>query len=216
MVEAFWVNIRLFLLAEFLILGFGLLLAVVRALPGPALFPLRVMATLYVDVFRAIPGLLIIYVLGFGIPGLGIDGVPNDPFFWAVVTLTLVYSAYVSEVFRAGIESVHPSQDAAARSLGLSQLQSLRYVVIPQAFRRVIPPVLNDFIGLQKDTVLVSLIGVVEIFRTAQIKAAANFNFTPFLAVALVFLVVTLPLSRLTEWLVIRQRRRQAGGGGAR
>ena len=215
-VEAFWVNIRLFLLAELLILGFGLLLAVVRSLPGPVLFPLRVLATLYVDVFRAIPGLLIIYVLGFGIPGLGIDGVPNDPFFWAVVTLTLVYSAYVSEVFRAGIESVHPSQDAAARSLGLSQLQSLRYVVIPQAFRRVIPPVLNDFIGLQKDTVLVSLIGVVEIFRTAQIKAAANFNFTPFLAVALVFLVVTLPLSRLTEWLVIRQRRRQQGGGGAR
>jgi len=215
-VEAFWVNVRLFLLAEVLIIAFGLLLAVVRALPGPALFPLRAMATLYVDVFRAIPGLLIIYVLGFGIPGLGIDGIPNDPFFWAVVTLTLVYSAYVSEVFRAGIESVHPSQNAAARSLGLSQLQSLRYVVIPQAFRRVIPPLLNDFIGLQKDTVLVSLIGVVEIFRTAQIKAAANFNFTPFLAVALVFLVVTLPLSRLTEWLVIRQRRRQLGGGGVR
>jgi polar amino acid transport system permease protein len=174
------------------------------------------MATVYTDVFRAIPGLLIIYVLGFGVPGLGIEGVPNDPFFWAVVTLTLVYSAYVSEVFRAGIESVHPSQDAAARSLGLSRLQSLRYVVVPQAVRRVIPPLLNDFIGLQKDTVLVSLIGVVEIFRTAQIKAAANFNFTPFVAVALVFIVVTLPLSRFTEWLIIRQRRRQARAGGAR
>jgi len=215
-VSAFWVNVRLFLIAEVLILVFGLLLAVVRALPGPVLFPVRAMATLYTDVFRAIPGLLIIYVLGFGIPGLGLQGVPNDPFFWAVVTLTLVYSAYVSEVFRAGIESVHPSQDAAARSLGLSRLQSMRYVVLPQAVRRVIPPLLNDFIGLQKDTVLVSLIGVVEIFRTAQIKAAANFNFTPFLAVALVFLVVTLPLSRLTEWLVIRERRRQAGRGGAR
>jgi polar amino acid transport system permease protein len=150
------------------------------------------------------------------VPGLGIDGVPNDPFFWAVVTLTLVYSAYVSEVFRAGIESVHPSQEAAARSLGLSRLQSLRYVVVPQAVRRVVPPLLNDFIGLQKDTVLVSLIGVVEIFRTAQIKAAANFNFTPFVAVALVFLVVTLPLSRFTEWLVVRQQRRQAGTRGAR
>ena len=215
-IAAFWVNVRLFLIAEVLILVFGLLLAIVRALPGPALFPLRLMATVYTDVFRAIPGLLIIYVLGFGVPGLGIEGVPNDPFFWAVVTLTLVYSAYVSEVFRAGIESVHPSQDAAARSLGLSRLQSLRYVVVPQAIRRVIPPLLNDFIGLQKDTVLVSLIGVVEIFRTAQIKAAANFNFTPFVAVALVFLVVTLPLSRLTEWLVVRQRRRQLGGGGAR
>ena len=215
-IAAFWVNVRLFLIAEVLILVFGLLLAIVRALPGPALFPLRLIATVYTDVFRAIPGLLIIYVLGFGVPGLGIEGVPNDPFFWAVVTLTLVYSAYVSEVFRAGIESVHPSQDAAARSLGLSRLQALRYVVVPQAIRRVIPPLLNDFIGLQKDTVLVSLIGVVEIFRTAQIKAAANFNFTPFVAVALVFLVVTLPLSRLTEWLVVRQRRRQLGGGGAR
>jgi polar amino acid transport system permease protein len=208
-VSAFWVNVRLFLIAELLILGFGLVIAVVRSLPGPALFPLRALATLYVDVLRAIPGLLIIYVLGFGIPGLGLEGVPNDPFFWAVVTLSLVYSAYVSEVFRAGIQSVHPSQDAAARSLGLSQLQSMRYVVVPQAFRRVIPPLLNDFIGLQKDTVLVSLIGVVEIFRTAQIKAAANFNFTPFVAVALVFLVVTIPLSRLTEWLVVRERRRQ-------
>ena len=208
-VAAFWVNVRLFLIAEVLILVFGLVIAVVRSLPGPALFPLRALATFYVDVLRAIPGLLIIYVLGFGIPGLGLEGVPNDPFFWAVVTLSLVYSAYVSEVFRAGIESVHPSQNAAARSLGLSQLQSMRYVVIPQAFRRVIPPLLNDFIGLQKDTVLVSLIGVVEIFRTAQIKAAANFNFTPFVAVALVFLVVTIPLSRLTEWLVVRERRRQ-------
>jgi polar amino acid transport system permease protein len=215
-IAAFWVNVRLFLIAEVLILVFGLLLAVVRARPGPALFPLRLMATVYTDVFRAIPGLLIIYVLGFGVPGLGIEGVPNDPFFWAVVTLTLVYSAYVSEVFRAGIESVHPSQDAAARSLGLSRLQSLRYVVVPQAVRRVIPPLLNDFIGLQKDTVLVSLIGVVEIFRTAQIKAAANFNFTPFVAVALVFIVVTLPLSRFTEWLIVRQRRRQARTGGAR
>lgn len=210
-VAAFWVNVRLFVIAEILILVFGLLLAIVRALPGPVLFPLRLMATVYVDVFRAIPGLLIIYVLGFGVPGLGIEGVPNDPFFWAVVTLTLVYSAYVSEVFRAGIESVHPSQDAAARSLGLSRLQSLRYVIVPQAFRRVIPPLLNDFIGLQKDTVLVSLIGVVEIFRTAQIKAAANFNFTPFLAVALVFLLVTLPLSRLVEWLTARERRRRPG-----
>jgi polar amino acid transport system permease protein len=215
-VAAFWVNVRLFVLAEIFIIIFGLVLAVVRALPGPALFPLRLMASVYVDVFRAIPGLLIIYVLGFGVPGLGIEGVPNDPFFWAVVTLSLVYSAYVAEVFRAGIESVHPSQDAAARSLGLSQLQSMRYVVVPQAVRRVIPPLLNDFIGLQKDTVLVSLIGVVEIFRTAQIKAAANFNFTPFVAVALVFLLVTLPLSWFTGWLTAREKRRRLGGGGVR
>jgi polar amino acid transport system permease protein len=156
-------------------------------------------------VFRAIPGVLIIFALGFGAPALRLPGLPNDPFFWAVVTLTLLYSAYVSEVYRAGIESVHPSQDAAARSLGLSRWQALRYVVLPQAVRRVIPPLLNDFIGLQKDTVLVSFIGVVEIFRTAQIKQSASFNFTPYVAVAVIFLLVTIPLARFTDWLLARQ-----------
>ena len=136
---------------------------------------------------------------------------PNDEFFWAVVALTLVYSAYVSEVYRAGIDSVHPSQEAAARSLGLSQLQALRYVVLPQAVRRVIPPLLNDFIGLQKDTVLVSFIGVVEIFRQAQILQQATFNFTPYLATALIFLVVTIPLARFTDWLVAREQARRPG-----
>ncbi len=151
-------------------------------------------------------------MLGFGIPALGIAGVPVDPFFWGIVTLTLLYSAYVSEVYRAGIDSVHPSQDAAARSLGLTRSQSLRHVVLPQAVRRVIPPLLNDFIGLQKDTVLVSFLGVVEIFRTAQIKQMATFNFTPYLAVALVFIVVTFPLARLVDWLVNRDRSRAATG----
>jgi len=212
-IGAFRVNVQLFLIAEVLILAFGLLLAVLRSLPGPALFPFRFIATIYVDVFRAIPGLLIIYALGFGAPGLAIVGLPVEPFFWAIVTLTLVYSAYVSEVFRAGIESVHPSQEAAARSLGLSHVQALRHVVVPQAVRRVVPPLLNDFIGLQKDTVLVSFIGVVEIFRTAQIRQAATFNFTPYIAVALVFLVLTLPLARFTDWLIARERRRQAAGG---
>jgi hypothetical protein len=152
------------------------------------------------------------YTSAFGIPGLGIAGVPVEPFFWGIVTLTLLYSAYVSEVYRAGIESVHPSQDAAARSLGLSRFQSLRHVVLPQAVRRVIPPLLNDFIGLQKDTVLVSFIGVVEIFRTAQIKQMATFNFTPYLAVALVFIAVTFPLARVVDWLVARDRTRAAAG----
>ena len=153
-----------------------------------------------------------IYILGFGIPGLGIAGVPTDPFIYAVIALTLVYSAYVSEVYRAGIQSVHPSQEAAARSLGLSQWQALRYVVLPQAVRRVIPPLLNDFIGLQKDTVLVSYIGVVEIFRQAQIDEASTFNFTPFVVVALVFLVMTIPLARFTDLLVARDRRRFLAG----
>jgi polar amino acid transport system permease protein len=211
-VRAFWVNVQLFLIAEVLILGFGLVVAVLRSLPGPAFVPVRFLSTVYVDVFRALPGVLVIYILGFGIPGLGLPGVPTSPFFYAVIALTLIYSAYVSEVYRAGIESVHPSQDAAARSLGLSRFQSLRHVVLPQAVRRVVPPLLNDFIGLQKDTVLVSYIGVVEIFRQSQIKQAATFNFTPYIAMALVFIVVTIPLARLTDRLVARDRKRQLAG----
>lgn len=207
-VPAFLKNVQLALIAEGLVLVLALVLAILRSLPGPAFFPFRVLATIYVDVFRAVPGVLIIFALGFGAPALRLPGLPNEPFFWAIVTLTLLYSAYVSEVYRAGIESVHPSQDAAARSLGLSRSQSLRYVVLPQAIRRVIPPLLNDFIGLQKDTVLVSFIGVVEIFRTAQIKQAASFNFTPYVAVAVVFLLVTIPLARFTDWLLARQGRR--------
>src|SRR6187431_145805 len=212
-VRAFIVNIQLFLLAEVFVLALGLIVAILRGLPGPVFFPVRLLSTVYVDFFRAVPGILIIYVLGFGIPGLAIPGIPNDPFPYAVIALTLVYSAYVSEVYRAGIDSVHWSQEAAARSLGLSRTQSLRYVVVPQAVRRVIPPLLNDFIGLQKDTVLVSVIGVVEIFRQAQIIKSATFNFTPFLAVSLVFIVITIPLARFTDWLVERDRRRQAALG---
>jgi len=205
---AFFQNIQLFLIAEVLILILALLIAVLRSLPGPVFFPLRLLATIYADVFRAIPGLLIVTLLGFGIPGLGIDGVPTDPFPYAVIALTLVYSAYVSEVYRAGIESIHPSQEAAARSLGLSRIQSLRYVILPQAVRRVIPPLLNDFIGLQKDTILVSYIGVVEAFRESSIIAAAKFNSTPYVALALIFLVITIPLARFTDWLVASDRRR--------
>jgi polar amino acid transport system permease protein len=208
-VARFEVNVRLFLIAEVLILALGLVLAVMRSLPGPVLFPVRLLATLYIDLFRALPGVLVIFVLGFGIPGLRLPGVPNDPFFWGVVALTLLYSAYVSEVYRAGIDSIHPSQVAAARSLGLTQLQAMRHVVLPQAIRRVVPPLLNDFIGLQKDTVLVSFIGVVEIFRQSQIRQAATFNFTPYLATAIVFLVVTIPLARFTDWLVSRERDRR-------
>lgn len=216
-VAKFLVNVRLFLIAEVLILVWGLILAILRSLPGPVFFPVRLLAVVYVDLFRAVPGLLVIYLLGFGVPGLRIPGVPIDPFFWGVVALTLLYSAYVSEVYRAGIESVHPSQAAAARSLGLTQFQALRHVVIPQAVRRVIPPLLNDFIGLQKDTVLVSFIGVVEVFRQSYIRQAATFNYTPYLVTALIFLVVTIPLARFTDWLVARERdKRYAAAVGAR
>jgi polar amino acid transport system permease protein len=207
--QAFLQNIELFLTAEILILPLALVLAVMRSLPGSVFFPLRLLAVIYTDFFRGVPGLLIITLFGFGIPALGLPGVPNDPFFWGVVSLTLVYAAYVAEVYRAGIDSVHPSQFAAARSLGLSQLQALRFVVLPQAVRRVIPPLLNDFIGLQKDTALVSTIGVVEIFRQSTIDESAAFNFTPFLVTALFFLVITIPLARFTDVLVERDRRRR-------
>jgi polar amino acid transport system permease protein len=209
LLEALVVNIRLFLVAETLILIFSLVLAVMRSMPGPVFFPLRLMAVIYIDLFRAVPSILVIYLLGFGVPGLRIKGLTNDPFVWGLVALVLVWSAYVAEVYRAGIEGVHPSQEAAARSLGLSRLQGLRYVVLPQAVRRVIPPLLNDFIGLQKDTALVSFIGVVEVFRQTQLDAGGSFNFTPYLAAAAIFLLLTIPMARFVDWLAGRDRKRQ-------
>ena len=161
LLDAFIINIQLFVTAEVLVLVLGLVLATMRSLHGPVFLPIRVLSNAYTDLFRAVPGVLVIFILGFGIPGLGLIDPKTDQRLFGIIALTLVYAAYVSEVYRAGIESIHPSQDAAARSLGLSRMQSLRHVVIPQAVRRVIPPLLNDFIGLQKDTVLVSFIGVV-------------------------------------------------------
>jgi polar amino acid transport system permease protein len=209
------VNVRIFLIAEVFILVFGLVIALLRSLPGPVFFPVRLLAVAYTDFFRGVPTILVIYLLGFGVPALAISGVPRSEFVWGIVALVLVYSAYVSEVYRAGIESVHPSQDAAARSLGLSHVQSLRFVVVPQAVRRVVPPLLNDFIGLQKDTALVALIGPVEAFRQSQIEVARNFDYTPYLATALLFVLLTIPLARFTDWLVARERRRRLALGGA-
>jgi polar amino acid transport system permease protein len=214
--EAFLLNIRIFLIAEALILVFALVIAIARSLRGPVFFPLRALAVAYTDFFRGVPTILFIFLLGFGAPALEVSGIPRDVLFWAVVALVLVYSAYVSEVYRAGIESVHPSQEAAARSLGLSQAQTLRFVILPQAVRRVMPPLLNDFIGLQKDTALVSLLGPVEALRQAQIESATNFNYTPYVVVAIFFVLLTIPLARLTDWLVARDRRRQLALGGAR
>jgi polar amino acid transport system permease protein len=203
------VNVRIFLIAELFILALGLVIAILRSLPGPVFFPVRLLAVAYADFFRGVPTILVIYLLGFGVPALAISGVPRSEFVWGVVALVLVYSAYVSEVYRAGIESVHPSQEAAARSLGLTQAQGLRYVILPQAVRRVVPPLLNDFIGLQKDTALVALIGPVEAFRQSQIEVARNFDYTPYFATALLFVLLTIPLARLTDWLLARERRRQ-------
>jgi polar amino acid transport system permease protein len=210
-----WVNVKIFVLAEVVILVFALFVAVLRSLSGPVFFPVRLLATAYTDFFRGVPTILVIYLLGFGVPALQLSGVPKSEFFWGTVALVLVYSAYVSEVYRAGIESVHPSQEAAARSLGLTRAQSLRFVVVPQAVRRVVPPLLNDFIGLQKDTALVALIGPVEAFRQSQIEVSRNFDYTPYLATALLFVLLTIPLARLTDYLVARERRRRLALGGA-
>ncbi len=205
-------NVKLFCVAEAIILPAALLLAVLRSLPGPVFFPIRALAIVYTDLLRGIPTILVIFMLGFGMPALGLEWIPDSQFFWAAVALILVYTAYVSEVYRAGIESVHPSQDAAARSLGLTRSQSLRHVVLPQAVRRVIPPLLNDFIGLQKDTALVGALGVVEAFRMTQINQAATFNGTYYLVAATLFVAITIPLARFTDWLVARDRRRQQAG----
>jgi polar amino acid transport system permease protein len=212
--RAFLHNIEWFLIAEPIILALALLLAVMRSLPGAAFFPIRAIATIYVDGFRGIPTILVIYLLGFGVPSLQLPGLPSSPVFWAVIGLILSYSAYVAEVYRAGIESVHPSQTAAARSLGLSRVQTLRFVVVPQAFRRVIPPLLNDFIALQKDTALISVVAgaIPEALLQGQIYQAADFNFTPIVGVALCFLLITLPLTRFTDWLVGRQRKKRQAG----
>jgi len=202
------------MIGEVFILALALLLAVLRSLQGPVFFPLRLMAIAYTDLFRGIPTILVVYLLGFGVPSLALPGVPRSATFWAVAALILSYSAYVAEVYRAGIESVHASQTAAARSLGLSRWQSLRYVVIPQAVRRVIPPLLNDFVALQKDTALIAfVVAVPEAFKQAQIFEARDFNFTPLLAAALLFLVITIPTTRLVDWLVGRERARREAGG---
>jgi polar amino acid transport system permease protein len=210
--SAFLLNVKVFLIAEVLILGLALVMAIMRSLKDPVFFPIRAFAVGYVDLFRGIPSVLIVYVLGFGIPALQLPGVTKEPLVWGLAALVIVWVAYVSEVYRAGIESVHPSQDAAARSLGLSGVQSFRYVVLPQAVRRIIPPLMNDFIGLQKDSALVAFLGPIEAFRQAQIDNSATFNFTPYVASALLFLAITVPLTRLVDWLVARDRRRTLAG----
>ena len=206
--DAFWLNVRVFLVAEVFILAVALLVAVARSSRSPVLFPVRLLTTVYVDLFRGIPVLLVLFLLAFGVPALRIEWLPNDPIFWGTVALVLSYSAYVSEVYRAGIDSVHESQRLAALSLGLTTFQSLRHVVLPQAVRRVVPPLLNDFIALQKETSLLSVVGPIEAARQAGIYSARTFNFTSYVAAAAIFLAVTIPLTRLTDHLLARQRRR--------
>nr|WP_237694823.1 amino acid ABC transporter permease [Streptomyces sp. SID5468] len=208
-----WLNVRLLVCCGAVILVLGMVLALARTLRGPVFFPLRALATAYVDFFRGLP--LIICLLGvvFGVPALRLRGVTSDPVVLGGAALVLTYSAYVAEVFRAGIESVHPSQRAAARSLGLSVAQTMRYVVLPQAVRRVVPPLLNDLVSLQKDTGLVSIAGAVDAVYAAQIITGESFNYTPYVVAGLVFVALTIPMTRFTDWVTARTNRRQSQGG---
>ena len=211
LLDAFWLDVRIFLWSVPFIVAVALLVAVTRNSRSPVLFPLRILAVAYTDIMRGVPVILWIYLIGFGVPGLGLERPWNSPLIWGSVALILTYASYVSEVFRAGIESVHESQRAAARSLGLSNGQTMRFVVLPQAVRRVVPPLMNDMVSLQKDVALVSLIGPIEILRQAGVDKAKFANFTPYIAAALIFLAVTVPLTRLTDWLLARERGRTTG-----
>ena len=210
--NGFGKNVLLFLMAEPLILVLGALVAVVRSTTSAALFPVRLLAVFYTDLFRGMPTLLVVVLAGFGIPALQLQGVTTDPFWLGLGALVLSYGAYVAEVFRAGIDSIHPSQVASADALGLSHGQAMRYVILPQATRRVVPPLLNDFISLQKDTALLSAIFVFEALFTAQDYAAYNFNYTPIVVVAVLFVALTIPLARFTDWVGRRMMRRERAG----
>jgi polar amino acid transport system permease protein len=214
--EAIWLNIRMFLAAEVLILVLALVLALIRQSTSPVLFPLRVLSMIYVDFFRGVPLILVIYAIGFGLPALRLGVISSQSFaVYGVIALTLSYSAYVSEVYRAGLNSVHRSQVAAARSLGLSQAIALRYVILPQALRNIVPPLLNDFISLQKDTALVGVLGAIEANQAAQIYASTVFNYSSFTVAAILFLILTIPLARFTDRLIDRDRRRRLAGATA-
>lgn len=208
--KAFWVNIRVAFGAEVLVLVLGLVVAVMRLLPGRAGRPLRVLAILYTDIFRAIPGIIVLYLVGFGLALAEVPFFKDLPPIWlAILALTLTYGAYVAEVYRAGLDSIHPSQWAAARSLGLSYPQALRKVIIPQAIRRVIPPLLNDFIGLQKDTALIGVMGVIDAFTQSRLVGSAVFNLSPVTVVAIIFVLVTIPQSRFVDRMIEKDRAKQ-------
>ncbi len=214
-VGGFWLDVQMFLVAEVLILIFALILAMIRSLRGPAFFPLRALVVVFIDLIRGVPIILLILLLGFGVPALQLSGVPSSPLFWGVTTLIISYSAYTAEVYRAGIESVHESQRMAARSLGLTQVQSLRFVLVPQAIRNVIPALLNGFVSLQKDVALVYVLGVREGVREAQIYIAGTFNYTPYIVATILFLLVSVPVARFTDWYTERDRRRRQAVGSS-
>ncbi len=207
--RGFWLDIKLFLLAEVLILIISLLIAMARSLRGPAFFPIRALAITFIDLIRGVPIILLILLLGFGVPALQLPGVPRSAIFWGLTALITSYSAYTAEVYRAGIESVHESQRMSARSLGLTQIQALRYVIVPQAIRNVIPALLNGFVSLQKDVALVFVLGIREGVREADIFAARTFNYSGYVTATFLFLLVSVPVARFTDWYTDRDRRRK-------
>ena len=208
--DGFQTNVKLMVIAELLVLAFALLIAIVRGLPGRAAWPVRAVVIAYTDFFRGTPLIVVVFVVGLGLPALRLAVISDQSLFvYGIVALTLVYTAYVAEVYRAGIESVHPSQRMAARSLGLSYGQALRYVVLPQAIRRVIPPLLNDFIGLQKDTALITVIGVVEALGQAGIYSSDYFNYAGYTVAAVFFIILTIPFARFTDHLIKERERRE-------
>jgi polar amino acid transport system permease protein len=206
--DGFWLDVKLFLVIEVAVLVIGLAIALLRNSSTPALFPVRILGTVYVDLFRGVPSILLIFLIGFGVPALQLEGLPTDPIVLGGIALTLAYSAYVAEVYRAGIRSVHRSQHDAALAVGLTDAQTMRHVILPQAVRRVAQPLLNDFVALQKEVALISIIGPLEAFRIGQIIAAKEFNYTPLVAAALLYLLVTVPLARVVD--------RMGGGGEVR
>ena len=207
--QGFWLDVRMFLITEVVVLVLALLIALIRTFDYPLLYPVRLVVTVYVDVMRGVPTLLLVYLIGFGVPALNLKGVPTNQIFLGEAALAMNYSAYVSEVLRAGLMSIHPSQGQAALALGLTPRQALRDVIVPQAVRRVIPPLLNDFIALQKDVALISVLGPQEALRVAQIFQEANFNYTPLIAAAMCYLCVTIPLTRFVDHMQWRAIRRQ-------
>jgi len=207
-----WVNIQVLIVAALAVAVLGTTLAVLRSLRGPVFFPLRALATVYTDLFRGIPLLIVLYLVGFGLPALGVFGrVPVV--LWGTIAIVLTYSAYIAEVLRAGMEAVHPSQRVAARSMGLTHGQTLRIVVIPQGVRKVVPALMNDFVSMQKDVGLISVLGAVDAVRAAQISAAEYYNFTPYIVAALLFVAMALPMIRLTDYVSARLAKREQMGG---
>ncbi|MDX3381401.1 amino acid ABC transporter permease [Streptomyces niveiscabiei] len=213
--EGLWLNLRLLVVCGAAVLVLGMLIAIARTLRGPVFFPLRVLAAAYTDFFRGLPLIINLMIVVLGVPALRLQGVTVDPVLLGGTALTLTYSAYVAEVFRAGIESVHPSQRAAARSLGLSNRQALRHVVLPQAVRRQVPPLLNDLVSLQKDTGLVSIGGAIDAVRAADIIVGRSLNYTPYIVAGLLFVALTIPMTRFTDWVTARMDRQRSQGGTA-